>query len=115
MTQNEYGEIYNGEDTYQEIIHYLNESGRFLIGWTDQLGTHFDILFVNTCSYEGTNKQGGIRPRSDLFVSIMRIGCFAFEIGKTSHPSYYGEKLGLGDNATTEKLTELINEIRIRL
>lgn len=113
MNKDEYGEVLNGEDTYNEIYKTLVADGRVMIGWTDELGTHYDILFVNTAEKHGP-VQGGIQPETDLIVAIMRQGAFAFDIRKESHPNYIGEKLGVSGE-TGERLGTLINEVRRRL
>ena len=41
----------------------------------------------------------------------MSRGAFGFKIDDKKHSSYVGEKLSLGENETSEKLTELINGV----
>lgn len=117
MNKDEYGEVINGEQTYNTIATLLHTGQPALIGWTDQaepVGTHFDILFTRKAFKEGT-VQGGI-AWDDIFVSIMRIGAFGFEVqNKDTAPGYYMEKLGFTGDETGEKLAELINEIKKRL
>ena len=110
MLTDEYGEVINGQDTYETIADRLKEYEHILIGWTDGLGTHFDILICNGSEFEGGNHQGGIRS-NDLFVAIMRLGEFGFNRSPDLHPGYVGEKLNVGGDATAEKLAELINGI----
>jgi len=120
--EQQYGEIINGEETYSDIAEILLNTGNLLdgnsvlIGWTDENMTHFDILFSLYINKQGTNIQGGIRD-TDLFVSIMRLGAFGFEINKKEiHYGYISEKLFLrGDSITNEKLGELINGVRKHL
>lgn len=109
MVLDEYGEVINGENTYKEIAYLLKSNNSVIIGWTDEEGTHFDVLFTLNAVKKGT-LQGGLRW-NDLFVSIMRIGAFGFLTDGEKDSGYIGEKLGLGNNVTTEKLTELINGI----
>lgn len=109
MNKDDYGEVINGENTYKEISYQLKHGNSVIIGWTDGEGTHLDILFSVNVVKEGI-LQGGLRW-SDLFVSIMRIGCFGFTTDGEKHSGYVGEKLNLRDNVTTDKLTELINGI----
>ena len=109
MDIEKYGEVINGENTYKTIAKNLKNGKSVIVGWTDEEGTHFDILFSLNVVKEGP-LQGGLRW-NDLFVSIMKIGAFGFLIGSEKHSGYIGEKLNLGDNITTEKLTELINGI----
>lgn len=109
MDKDEYGEVINGKNTYKEIVYQLKHGNSVIIGWTDQEYTHFDILFSVNVIKEGT-LQGGLRW-NDLFVSIMRKGAFGFLADTEKDSGYIGEKLGLGNNITTEKVTELINGI----
>lgn len=114
MKLDEYGEVINDEFNYEFIANTLKMGSNMTIGWTDGLGSHFDIFFAYRSSAAG-NLQGGIRPTTDLVVSIMRRGSFMFEVGKESHYTYYGEKLNMGVGPTTEKMSELINNIRMLL
>lgn len=115
MNTDNYSEIINGEETYTEIAKLLKEGKSVLIGWTDELGSHFDILFTLGAERFGSQIQGGIKA-NDLFVSIMRIGCFGFKISsEKTHYGYYAEKLNLGSDATTKKLAELINRVKKRI
>lgn len=116
MNHDEYNEIINGEDTYRTLAFDLQEFGRSMIGWTDEAGKHFDILFTYKVPFSGGHVQHGLRPKDDLFVSVMRIGSCGFDTRNSSidrfHPAYIGEKLNLGGaNTTTEKLSELINNV----
>lgn len=118
MNKDNYGEIINGEQTYDEIAKALKDGESVIIGWTDEQGSHFDILFNMHAVRKGSQIQFGIRPETDLFVSIMRVGSFAFEINQSSlHTGYVNEKFGnfFGENITSASLTKLINEIKIRL
>lgn len=111
MEYDTYGEVINGEGTYSEIALKLKLDLPVLIGWTDDDGTHFDILFVKDAEVYGTI-QGGVKG-TDLFVSVMRRGAFGFEIDKTdTHSGYYSEKLGGDMGSTSEKLAELINGVK---
>lgn len=110
-----YGEVINGERTYEWIANDLKEGIAVLIGWTDQNSTHFDILLKLGVQKYGSNFQGGIKG-SDLFVSIMRRGAFAFEPENVdTHAGYFDEKLGGGMGDTREALAELINGIKSKL
>lgn len=114
MKTDEYGEVLNHKNTYQDIAQKLKSYGRVLIGWTDEHSPHFDILFIVKPDIAG-HIQGGLRY-NDLFVSIMRIGTFGFIIDKEdTHYGYIGEKLNLGNNITTEKVAELINGVKKEL
>lgn len=109
----EYGEVINGPRTAAAIAMHLLHGGSALVGWNDGEATHFDILFTLEPFKSGI-VQGGLHSGRNLFVSIMRIGAFGFDVSRPdTHPSYYAEKLHLdGPNVTTEKLAELINGIK---
>lgn len=107
-----YGEVVNAPETYHAIATELNLDNSCMVGWTDGLGSHLDILFTLGAVKFG-NVQGGIQPTIDLFVSVMRAGAFAFNVEEDdTHPSYYGEKLGLGSGGTVTKIAELINGVK---
>jgi len=116
FTLDEYGEVINSDETYQAIARKLCITGSMLIGWTDEDGTHVDILFTLTPKKRG-NIQGGLHLGTNLFVSIMRLGAFGFDIHEVDTPSgYYAAKLNLGGpNATTDKLADLINGVKDEL
>ena len=115
MKKDKYGEIINHKDTYQNIARKIDILGKILIGWTDEEGSHFDILFVLNPFIDGTNIQGGIK-KTNLFVSIMRVGAFGFDIkNKDTHYTYIKEKLHITSNTTAKKVAELINEIKKEL
>ena len=114
MTKAEYGEIINSEETYEDIADILKKHGSVLIGWTDELYTHYDILFLYKTQFYGTNIQGGIKS-NDLFITIMRKGAFGFKIDSKKSSGYVAEKLNLSDDETAEKLTKLINGVIERL
>lgn len=114
--KDEYDEVINGEDTYISIAEEL-PTRSVLVGWTDGEGTHFDILFTLYALRFGSQIQGGINPATDLFVSIMRRGAFAFDPSNTdTHAGYYAEKLGGGlGTECGEKVAELINGVKRHL
>ncbi len=121
MITDDYGEIINDKNNYDDIAQLLFVGSPVIIGWTDELGSHYDILFNYKATHPALSNrmwhnqiQGGIRPATDLFVSIMRVGCFAFEVGNMYlAPNYYVAKLGLncGSN-TTDKIAELIDGVK---
>jgi hypothetical protein len=115
MNTDEYGEVINGEETFTEIGKILLTEFRLFIGWTDTLGTHFDILFT-LYPRKFDPAQRGIEPGTDLFVSIMSKGAFAFDVDKLgTHPNYYAEKLEIEKGETAEKLGELLEGVKIHL
>lgn len=117
MNFDAWNEVTNGEETYNEISAFLGSgNGPVLIGWTDEESSHLDVMF-SIVNIKVGNIQG-IHPAAPivggmLFVTIMRIGAFAFAIHDGPLSSdYVGEKLGTGENnPTTDALTKLINEI----
>ncbi len=110
MNYNEYDEVINGKDTYKAIAKNIKNKESIIIGWTDEIYTHYDILFtygVNKTGYV----QGGIQDYY-LFISVMRIGAFGFNANDKKYPEYIAEKLFNGRlDESVEKLTELINGI----
>lgn len=115
MKVDEYGEVINGQATYDEIVANLVLGRSIMIGWTDEQMSHFDILFSFRAGRYGSQIQGGLRPETDLLVSIMRVGAFGFEVNASElHPGYVGEKLFMS-GTTCEKLTELINGVKKEL
>lgn len=102
-------EVINGPGTYESIA-VMAKDHAVMVGWTDGLGSHFDILLTFARHFEGRNIQGGVSKRS-LFVSIMRVGAFGFSLETELHPHYVAEKLNMGGGPTTEKLTKLLNGV----
>ena len=112
MDKDKYNEIINGEATYIEIVDKLKKGQAVIIGWTDEEYTHLDILFTyNVYKEQGNILQRGLRG-NELFVSIMSVGAFGFNINNSKkYPGYIGEKLRLPGETTRKKLTGLINGI----
>lgn len=111
MDMTEYGEVKNSLKTYNAIAEVLKAGDTVLIGWVDELSTHYDILFTYKVAKHPNNYvQHGLRW-DDLFISIIGIGVFGFAVDREKSVEYIGEKLRLGVNQTTEKLTELINGV----
>lgn len=106
--------IINGEKTYKYIKDKLNENSSALIAWTDEIGSHFDILFTyKPISPNWDLVQGGIRPYY-LFVSIMRIGSFGFNTENSDKTADYiidKFRMPISCRDTAEKLAELINGV----
>ena len=112
MNKEKYGEKKKKKNTYKEIADRLIKGQAVIIGWTDEEYTHFDILFTYKVYKEiGSYLQRGLRG-NELFVSIMSLGAFGFDVNNSKKsPGYIGEKLGLNNCPTTEKLAELINAV----
>lgn len=111
MKQNEYGEIINGIETYKDIAKALFKDNA-IISWTDEDMTRLDILF----SYKATRESGNYLQRglrgNELFVSIIGLGAFGFNVENGEKaPGYIAQKLNIKEETTVEKLGELINGI----
>ena len=108
-------EVKNGPKTFKTVAETIQTTGSCMVGWTDEGDTHLDVLFTYRPEFKG-KIQGGIRPSSYLFISIMRMGAFGFrmDLGPIEH-GYINEKLGPLGSPTAEKLTELINAVRKNL
>lgn len=111
MLQDEYGEIINGTETYDEIRKRLFKGENVIIGWTDEEYTHFDILF-SLRAYKPQNNylQRGLRG-NELFVSIIGLGVFGFDVGSQKSSGYIAEKLNIKGQPTIDKLGKLINGV----
>ena len=108
--KNKYDEIINGEETYKVIAGNLMQGLNVFIGWTDNIYTHYDILFTYKALGTG-GYQRGLRY-TDLFVSIMSIGSFGFKIDSDKDVGYIAEKLFNGrEDESVKAVTELINGI----
>ncbi len=115
MDRDAWGEIINGPGTIDAIVHaLLYEKRSVIIGWTDGRATHHDVMFTLEPLSHG-NLQGGLRGVGYLYVSIMRIGAFAFQlIDRPLSPDYLSEKLRVGRD-TAFALAALITAIRNKL
>lgn len=108
-----YEELYNSVKTYNAIAWMLAKTNSCIIGWMDGDGSHHDILFTLE-PYQMGRLHGGMRGPDNLFVSVLRIGCFGFDIvrARGMHPSYIAEKLNLSlTSSTTKSITDLINGV----
>jgi hypothetical protein len=115
MNTDEYGEVVNGEETFSEIAKTLLTEFRAFVGWSDGCGYHLDILFTLYPKQWGP-VQRGISPNTDMFVSVMGKGSFAFDPdAKGTHAEYYAEKLNIGKGETAFKLAELLEGVKENL
>lgn len=111
-----WGEVVNGPSTFECTAGLLRQGRSVIMGWTDEQMSHFDILFTYNPVIRG-NIQGGLNEAElapYIFVSIMRLGAFAFKVKRTPalSPDYIAEKLGLAyGNATSRKLATLVNGV----
>jgi hypothetical protein len=116
MLKTQNGLAINDQENYKYIAETLRKHGSFIVSWTDQNSVHYDILFVVRPAHSPEQLDslaGGINP-SYLFVSIMRLGAFAFTTGRQSGHNYYAEKLGIQNNASYA-LAEFVNGVRTLL
>lgn len=106
--------VINGDKTYKFIKENITEHGSVLISWTDEIGTHFDILFTYKPEcLDWSSVQGGIKAYY-LFVSIMRYSSFAFNTENSDKTAdYILDKFQMPESVrpTAEKLAELINGV----
>lgn len=113
MNKDEYGEIINGLDTYITIADELIKGHNVIIGWTDEVYDHRDILFTYK-AYQYGYLQRGLHG-CYLFVSIIDHTSMGFMIesdgDNRKHPSYIKEKLRLDENSCNNKICELINGV----
>ena len=109
MNNNEYGEIINGDRTYQTIANRLLEGDTVGIGWTDEDFTHFDIIFKLGLNCKSGDFQRGIRMY-DLFVGIVDYTFYGFSTDSIKEGNYIQEKLRM-NNSCGDKVAELINGI----
>lgn len=110
MIMDEYGEVINGEKTYKDIKLKLENGENVLIGWTDQIGSHYDILFSKPPIKTGPI-QFGLGIGIKVFVSIMFRGAFGFSKEGYKSPGYISEKLHIPNYETAERLADLINGV----
>jgi hypothetical protein len=110
------GEVVNTPPTYAAIAAALREDRCALIGWTDNAGSHLDILFTLGPLQCGNNNLGLIGANC-LFVSVLGRGCQAFGFDVSSPrapraPVYVAEKLfGREPDETSIAVTELLNGV----
>ena len=109
MNNNEYGEIINGDRTYQTIANRLLEGDTVGIGWTDEDFTHLDIIFKLGLDCKCGDFQRGIK-QFDLFVSIIGHTSYGFLPNTIKEGGYIQEKLRM-NNSCGNKVAELINGI----
>lgn len=110
MNYDFYGEVINGEKTYAVIKDNLLKGKNVLVGWTDGLSTHYDILFTYQAEKYGSVQRG--LKSTDLFVSVIGFGTFGFKIDSLKHSSYIAEKLfNYRYDSSVEEITKLINGV----
>ena len=112
MRADVYGDVINDEHTYKDIAENLKREQNVIIGWSDEKYTHLDILFSYRAYKQlGNYLQRGLRG-NELFVSIIGLGAFGFDINTNQKaPGYIAEKLNLTGHPTVDKIGELINGV----
>lgn len=114
MNKDNYEEVINGNETFERIAKELKETGKCIIGWTDQKYDHRDILFTYKPKHLGGTLQRGLKW-CYLYVSIMGHSCMGFLIeadrDNRKDPSYLKEKLKLNDNSCDDEICNLINGV----
>lgn len=116
MLKTKGGLAINDKQNYEYIVETLRQNHSMVVSWTDQNSVHFDIVFVYRPAFDPAQigiLQGGIK-HNYLFVSIIKLGSFAFEAGRSSGHNYYTEKLSVPFNVGYE-LAEFINGVRTLL
>ena len=109
MNQDTWGEIINGNQTFQILAKKLSEGQTVGIGWTDEKETHLDIIFKCGLDTKCGDFQRGIR-QDYLFVSIIDYTSYAFVPDDIKLGTYIQEKLRM-NNSCGDKLKELINGV----
>ena len=107
MNYNEYMEVINGELTFKDIATTLVAGKTVGIDSTDEVFTHFDIIFKLGLDVKEGSFQSGIRP-DYLFVSIIDHTSFGFRADSIKEGSYMEDKLRITD---MPKLDDLINGV----
>ena len=97
----------------KKLLNFLKEDKTMGIGWTDEIYTHFDIIFKLGLSNKCGIFQRGIK-QDYLFVSIIDHTSYGFRADTIKDVGYIQEKLRM-NNETGEKLAELINGIIIEM
>lgn len=114
MNFDKWNEVINGEQTYKKIAETLLDTGKCIIGWTDQQYDHRDILFTYQPKHLGGVLQRGLKWYY-LYVSIIDQTSMGFlmedRTNNVKHESYLMEKLRLNDNHCDIKICELINGV----
>lgn len=107
---NSYNEVINNICTYSKIAEELLNSGKVLIGWTDNEFDHRDILFVLNVTKIG-ECQRGIKS-SYLYVSILYTGnvSSAFPIEEVSG-DYIRKNLNLNNNSCDDSIICLVKGV----
>lgn len=108
MNYDAYSEVINGKETFKGIAKAIKQGQTIGIGWTDEQGTHFDIIFRLGITIYGGFQRG--LKENYLFVSIVGHNCMGFVPDKPKEGDYIQEKLVIYGECG-EKVKELINGV----
>ena len=110
MNYDEFNEIVNGDITYRAIAEELLEGRSVLIGWTDQVYDHRDILFTLSPTKYGYI-QRGLKGLGYLYVSIIGISSMGFMLSGDPIDGYIEEKLRLDGSHCDKMICKLIRNV----
>ena len=112
LSQDEYGYVTCIPENARAVAEGIVNGKNLFISIGEE-ETHYDVLFCLLTTDKIAIPQGGIR-QSDLFISIMRKGAFAFEVkGEIDNSTgYYSEKLTC---AIPEQVAEFFNQVRTEI
>ena len=110
MNYDEFNEIVNGNITYRAIAEDLLEGKSVLIGWTDQVYDHRDILFTLSPTKYGYI-QRGLKGKGYLYVSIIGFSSMGFMLSSDPTDGYIEEKLRLDGSHCDKMICELIRNV----
>ena len=106
----EYGVVVNSPETFEALANYLRNRPTILFGWTDNEGSHLDVLLALPDQIGPLNRMDS---GSKLIVAVAGYGMFGFRVRGDSplHFAYLGEKLGMTPSVTAEALADLVNGV----
>lgn len=109
----QYGQVYNGPDTYRCAALDVINRNHVVLNWTDRFGSLLNILLSYAPTRIGATGGPVDGGPGKLWVGVAGHGCFAFAIGRgTLHPDYVAEKLGVR-GTTASALASLISAVRL--
>ena len=109
VIQDSYGQVLNGEETYEAIARRV-QAGPVALAWTDQACTLLAVQFSLPTLIGPVSR--GVRP-GHLWVSIIGYGSYTFVVrDEDLHPDYVAEKLGRGQyNSTWAAMADLVSGV----
>lgn len=100
--------IYTLDDT-PRIADKLNQNQNVLFSYSPDEIDCYIVFIAPSFSILSEIPFGG-DPHNRYMVSLLKIGCFHFNLNKPLFPAYVGEKFGL-DNVSAEHVTTMLNGI----